>query len=127
MTELSSKAANGTKNLAVEAKADTKAGVDAVKAKFAEKQADQKEFTAEKQANAQAHVDAVKTRVAQNQAEQKEFVADTKADAQAKLNAAQPAHAINAQTGVNVGVNVGPVGVNTNANESYLREYGLGN
>ncbi|RDF41295.1 hypothetical protein DWA20_21060, partial [Acinetobacter baumannii] len=90
----------------VEAKADTKAHLDAVKTKVAEKQADQKEFTAEKQADAQARVDAVKARVAQNQAEQKEFVADTKADAQAKLNTAQPAHGVNAQTGVNVGVNV---------------------
>ncbi|MDB9677994.1 hypothetical protein OPU38_03480, partial [Acinetobacter baumannii] len=53
-------------------------------------------------------------RVAQNQAEQKEFVADTKADAQAKLNTAQPAHGVNAQTGVNVGVNV--AGINANAN-----------
>lgn len=43
-------------------------------------------------------------------------MADTKADAQAKLNAAQSAHAINAQTGVNVGVNVAPVGVSANAN-----------
>ena len=60
------------------------------------------------------HVDAVKARVAQNQAEQKEFVADTKADAQAKLNTAQPAHGVNAQTGVNVGVNV--AGINANAN-----------
>lgn len=65
-------------------------------------------------ADAQARVDAVKARVAQNQAEQKEFVADTKADAQAKLNAAQPAHGVNAQTGVNVGVNV--AGINANAN-----------
>ncbi|MFX8628525.1 hypothetical protein ABTM53_20575, partial [Acinetobacter baumannii] len=38
------------------------------------------------------------------------------ADAQAQLNAAQPAHAVNAQTGVNVGVNVAPVGISANAN-----------